>query len=264
MDALMNLSKKQRDMIIRIVKIAVFSSAIFVTVKLTLELNALTESSAAAFCFLIIVLLSAFFGDIYVAVTTSIIATLCFDYFYLPPVGTFHIDMFADWISLAAFLLTSVIISRLTASAAEHRTRTNILDKTMERMNEFGEWLLSVPRDQLTLSSISGKALNLFSLDYCSIHVYGSGKWRHFTGTASSGIPKEIEEKLEYLHDHPTALSELTEENILGVRLMKINEGDSTLALLAVRSKTLPDIVLGSIAYMIGIRINSEIKSGNI
>ncbi len=44
---------------------------------------------------------------------------LCFDYFYLPPVGTLSINSVPDWISLLSFLIVAVMISHLTASATQ-------------------------------------------------------------------------------------------------------------------------------------------------
>ncbi len=252
----MNLSTKQRDNLVRFGKMLGFAAAILVATKLTFHYGTLTNSSTAAFGFLIIVLLSAFFGDLFVAVSTSLVATLCFDYFYLLPVGKFTIAAFSDWISLAAFLAASVIISRLAASAAENRRKASILNKALAQLKEFGEWLLSMPHHGLTLTGIAQKALAVFSLEYCSIHVYGEGKWQHFTGAAATDIPAEIENRLKFFQDHSRELMELADEDMLGVRYVRISKGTATLALLAVKSETLPCEALGTIAYMIGVQLS--------
>lgn len=252
----MTTAIRHRATLIRCGKILVFPAAILGATKLTLEFATLTSASTAAFSFLIIVLLSAFFGDLLVAITTSFVATLCFDYFYLPPVGTFNISAFSDWISLAAFLLASVIISRLTASAAENTIKANALDKTLAQLKEFGEWLLSVPNDQFTLSGIAQEALRIFSLEYCSIHVYGEGKWKHYTGVSTSDISQEIENRLKFLQDHPADLMDLADESILGARYIQINKGATRLALLAVKSKTLSAAALKTMACMVGVQLS--------
>lgn len=233
-----------------------FAAAILGVTKLSLEFAALTSASTAAFSFLIIVLLSAFFGDLLVAITTSVIATLCFDYFYLPPVGTFTISAFSDWIALAAFLLTSVIISRLTAAAAENRAKAHVLGKSQAQLNEFGQWLLSMPHDQLTLSGMAQSVLRIFTLEYCSIHVYGAGKWQHYTGAASSAIALEVQNELERVQDHSTELAELADETVLGVRYVPINKGVTPLALLAVKSAALPADAAGTLACLIGVKLS--------
>jgi K+-sensing histidine kinase KdpD len=256
----MKLTIKQRAVLIRIAKLLAFNTAILAATKLTLEFGSLSNNSTAAFSFLIIVLLSAFFGDLFVAIITSFSAALCFDYFYLPPFGTFYINAFSDWISLAAFLLASIIISYLTASAEENKVKAIVLNKTLAQIKEFGERLLSIPPDQLTLAGITRDTLNTFSLDYCSIHVYGEGKWQHFTGSASSDIPQEIGNKLKYFEDHATDLLEIADEEAMGVTFAQINKGKSALALLAVKSKMLPAEAVGTIAYMIGVQLSNIMK----
>jgi K+-sensing histidine kinase KdpD len=257
----MNFTKKHRVVLVRCGKIFAFCAAILIATKLSLIFGALANTATAAFTFLIIVLLSAFFGDIVVAIITSLVATLCFDYFFLPPYGTFYIAAFSDWISLAAFLLTSVIVSRLTASAAENKGKGNVLNKTLVQIREFGEWLLSTPPDQLSLTVIAQKALNMFSLEYCSIHVHGEGKWRHFTGIAEpAAISTEIENRLNTLGDHSTELMDLANESMMGVRYAQISKGPSTLALLAVKGDTIPFDALEVIASMIGVQINTLMK----
>jgi two-component system, OmpR family, sensor histidine kinase KdpD len=256
----MNFAIKHRAAFIQCGKIFAFGAAILCMTKLTLSFGALTSSSTAAFIFLIIVLLSAFFGDLLVAIITSLVATLCFDYFYLPPVGTINITVFSDWISLFAFLLASVIISHLTASAAENKVKANVLTKTLVQLKIFGERLLSMPKDQLTLSGIAKETLNIFSMEYCSIHVYGEGKWQHYSGSASTGISLMIENRVNSFSHHPTDLMELADENMLGVQYMQIKKGMTTQALLVVKSKTLPADALGTIANMIGVRLSTIMK----
>jgi two-component system, OmpR family, sensor histidine kinase KdpD len=245
-----------RNALIRFGKMLGFSAAILLATKLTLMFGSIANASTSAFTFLVIVLLSAFFGDLLVAIVTSLVATLCFDYFYLPPVGTFTITAFPDWISLATFLLASVITSHLTALAAENRRKSNGLSGTLVKLEEFGKWLLAQTQEQLTLSTIAQKTLTMFSLEYCSIHVYGEGKWQHFSGTAAAKIPEEIENRLRILQDHSRNLSELADEDMLGVRYVQIIKGSSTLAILAVKSETLPAEAMGTIAYMIGVQLN--------
>ncbi len=78
-----------------------------------LHLNATTT----ALLFLLGVLgISAFYG-IRQAVLMSIIATLAFNYFFLPPIGTLTIADPQNWIALFAFLTTAVAASELSARA---------------------------------------------------------------------------------------------------------------------------------------------------
>jgi len=253
---------KHRVALVRATKMIMFAAAVLGMTTLTRDASAVANASTAAFGFLILVLLSAYFGDLPVAIATSLAAALCYDYFYLPPFGTLNIAAFSDWISLAAFLLASVIISRLTASAAECGRRAQALQQAMEQLKAFGDWLLALPDEQLTLAGMAQEAMCRFALDYCSIHVYGEGKWQHFSGSAASDLSREIEQCLEVSPDHTRSLLELADEHLLGVQYMQIDKRAAPLALLAVKSRTLPAAAIGVMACMIGVRLDKRSEGG--
>lgn len=54
------------------------------------------------------------------ALAASILAMLCFNFFFLPPFGTFDIAATDNWIALVAFLITAVTVGQLSA---RHKTR---------------------------------------------------------------------------------------------------------------------------------------------
>jgi two-component system sensor histidine kinase KdpD len=63
---------------------------------------------------LFILSLAAQWGLTY-AVVISLAATLCYNFFFMPPLGTWTISDPQNWVALLAFLSTSVIASRLSA-----------------------------------------------------------------------------------------------------------------------------------------------------
>jgi K+-sensing histidine kinase KdpD len=232
-------------------------SAIFITVKLTSE--NISNATIVTFIFLVIILFSAFFGDFFTAISVSIVATLCFNYFYLPPVGSFTIYSIADWISLFVFLLTAIAISSLTSSSAKIKNKNVMLEKTISRFQKFGFWLLSKTDDQLTLTEVAKEALIMFHLQYCSIHVHSEGKWQQYIGSASSIITKEIE-RLIAKKDHKMDLSELSDETGLGVRYFQIKKAEQMFAILAVKDSNLTPDSLSAIAYLIGLRLSNVLS----
>jgi K+-sensing histidine kinase KdpD len=73
--------------------------------------------SAIGFAYLIVVLMASVHGGLSCAMVTSIAATLCYNFFFFPPLHTFTIHDPANWVALTAFLLTSVTVSRLVIAA---------------------------------------------------------------------------------------------------------------------------------------------------
>jgi two-component system sensor histidine kinase KdpD len=246
----------------RIVLTLLFSGSILITTLIASEYGKIANASTVGFCFLILVLVSAFFADLTVAIATSVVATLCFNYFFLPPVGTWRIDAFDDWIALIAFLFTAVAISRLTAAASENASQRRTLERTQSRLKEFGLWLLSIPRQDLTFQKIAEGAVSQLGLGYCSLHLHTDEKWKHFYGTISDDLSKRVEENLRLSVERPFAV-ELIEEGSLGVRYTQIRKGMEPILVLVVKSTDLTVGGLNLLACMIGLLVQDILGKPN-
>ena len=75
-----------------------------------IHVNAIT----AGFFYLVAILIIATVGGLLEATIASIAAMLCFNYFFLPPVGTFTVADPQNWVALFAFLATSITASQLS------------------------------------------------------------------------------------------------------------------------------------------------------
>lgn len=73
----------------------------------------------AGFLLLVAVLGLATWGGWAVGAAASVAATLCLNFFFLPPTGTFTIDEPSNWVALACFLVASALVSRLVALARQ-------------------------------------------------------------------------------------------------------------------------------------------------
>src|SRR3954467_2280187 len=76
-----------------------------------------SNPTTIALAYLLLALFVASLGDLVAAVLASVVATLCFNYFFLPPLGTFTIADPHNWVALVSFLIVSIVASRLSASA---------------------------------------------------------------------------------------------------------------------------------------------------
>lgn len=254
------LTSAQQTILKKILLGIAFLASLVVVNAIALRLGQIVNPTTVAFAFLIIVVASAVFAGLAAAVVVSIVATLFFNYFYLPPIGRFIIYDSHNWVALFAFLFTSVVIGRLTASANENRHKAERLEFTLRGLKEFGSWLLLLPAETITLSEIAEGAVRIFSLEYCSIHVYAEGKWHHFSGTSVGKLSRDVADSLKIPQDHPTDLIELAEEQSLGVRYSRIRTSDQHIAVLVVKSNQLSSQALDAIASIIGIVLNEALR----
>jgi two-component system sensor histidine kinase KdpD len=68
------------------------------------------------------------------ALLASILAMLCFNFFFLPPLGTFTIAATDNWIALLAFLLTAITAGQLSARAKRRAEEAELGRHEIERL----------------------------------------------------------------------------------------------------------------------------------
>ncbi len=94
------------------------------------------SSTTVALTMLLAVLLIATVWGSSPAYLASVLAMLCFNFFFLPPVGTFHIADFQNWIALLTFLITSLVVGRLSAQAKKRAAIAEAGRNEVERLYE--------------------------------------------------------------------------------------------------------------------------------
>ena len=87
-----------------------------------------------ALTFVLIILFLAVAWGPKPAVLASLLAVGCFNFFFLPPVGTFHIAEPENWIALIAFLITAITTGQLSARAKLRADEANTARKEIERL----------------------------------------------------------------------------------------------------------------------------------
>src|SRR5215475_11166663 len=103
-----------------LVKLAVRCAASAIVVALlTLTYRAVihVNPTTAALTFLIGVLVVSANWGLRPAIFMAVLATLAFNYCFLPPIGTFTIADPQNWVALIAFLVTAVVASQLAERA---------------------------------------------------------------------------------------------------------------------------------------------------
>jgi two-component system sensor histidine kinase KdpD len=137
-----------------------------------------TNATTVALSYLLVVLVVAATSRLWVAVTTSVVAMFCINFFFLPPVGTLTIADPRNWVALFAFLTVSLVASNLSSVA---RTRT---DEAVARRDEVAR-LFDLSRDILLLTDsdeaiapLANLIARRFALVYVAICLPQGDDWR--------------------------------------------------------------------------------------
>jgi two-component system sensor histidine kinase KdpD len=103
---------------------------------------AIVNATTVGFAYLIVILLVAAQWGLAESVFASVIATICFNYFFLPPVGTWTIADPENWVALFAFLMSALIASELSNRARRRTAEANARKAEMERLYALSRALL--------------------------------------------------------------------------------------------------------------------------
>jgi len=127
--------------------------------------------TTVALTFLLVVLGVASRWGLTIATTTAIVATLAFNYFFLPPIGTFTIADPQNWVALLAFLISAILASRLSERARRETLNATRRRKEVERLYALSQNLLATENVMGLLNSIPRYVCDAFGLEAAAMYV---------------------------------------------------------------------------------------------
>ena len=105
------------------------------------------------------------------AVGASIAATVLFNYFFLPPVGTFTIADTRNWVALFAFLGTAIYASHLAARIREESEEANARRRESEMLYRLGRQLLQPENVAQLFNFIPSSVASAFNSPAVTLYI---------------------------------------------------------------------------------------------
>jgi two-component system sensor histidine kinase KdpD len=157
-----------------------------------------TNPTIVALSFLLVVLIVATLSWRWVAIATSIVAFLCFNYFFLPPVGSWTIADPQNWVALFTLLAVSIVASHLSAQARDRAIEATASRDELSRLFDLTCDLLLTPQTEDAIASVAGYVAQRFDLRAVSISLREADAWRlHHSGVRTIEVdPKQLDEAL--------------------------------------------------------------------
>ena len=197
-----------------------------------------------ALTYLVVILLIATRWGIAEATTASVVAMLCFNFFFLPPVRTFTIADPQNWVALVAFLLTAIVTSQLSGRARRRHVEALARQRDLERLYALTRSLLLLERGASIPGEIARRIADAFEL--ASVGVYDqrtdTAAW------AGAQEPPEADLKLQEVARRATTLREPS-----GLVVLAIQLGGAPIGSVAIPDIGLSDTVVQSIANLAAI-----------
>jgi two-component system sensor histidine kinase KdpD len=156
--------------------LAAWTSVSVVTTSYVLWIGT-TNHTIAALTYLLVVLVVATLSTRWVAISTSIFAFLCFNFFFFPPVGTFRIEYAEDWVTLFTLLAVSIVASQLSARARRRAQEATARRDELARLFDLTRDILLTTEAADALSLVARYITRRFALEGVAICLPGPGGW---------------------------------------------------------------------------------------
>lgn len=203
--------------------------------------------TTVALTFLLAVLIVSANWGLTIAVFMSFVAALAFNFFFLPPVGTFTIADTQNWVALFAFLLTAVIASNLSERVRREARAADERRQEVERLYSFSQELLVTENVVELLNAIPRHLVTAFGVSVAAIYVIDRDRVYRSAGDDEDISKDELK--------IATARSELIIDRERGRSFVPIRMGVRTLGVLAVGARGLSPQTLEAVAGLIAVAI---------
>jgi two-component system sensor histidine kinase KdpD len=200
--------------------------------------------TTVALSYLVTILMIATRWGIAEATIASILATLCFNVFFLPPVGTLTIADPQNWVSFVAFMLTSIIASQLSGRARQRNIDAIARQRDLERMYAVSRALLLTDDGVSIPAAIARSIAEAFELD--AVVLYDQQ-----TGTISRAGAAEIAGVEHTLQD--VARQAILVRDASGLVVAPVRLGGAPIGSLAVLGAQFSDTVLQAVVNLVAI-----------
>lgn len=227
--------------VLRIIGVLAAISIITFVYSRIIPVNATT----VALTYLIAILSIAAFWGLAESVAASIAAVLCFNYFFLPPVGTFTIADPQNWIALLAFLITSIVASQLSARAKQRAQLAVDRQLEMERLYALSRGILLAEGTRAAPKQIVLQIAQIFGFPVVVLY-------ERTTNEIHRAGPEDIiaiEEKLREAALQGTLFHDQSSRTLVAA----IRLGGEPFGSLAIRGASLSDTALQALSNLVAI-----------
>jgi two-component system sensor histidine kinase KdpD len=203
------------------------------------------NQTTVALSFLLAILaVSAVWGMV-VSVVMSVAAMLLFNYFFLPPIGTFTIADPQNWVALFAFLFTSIMGSQLSARIRKEANAAHGRRREVERLYAFSQKLLGEGNVIQLMNAIPNFLVDTFEAGAAELFVPQKDKF-YRSGYGAAQIDEE-QMKAAFLRD------ETVSDNLQGLHFLPIRMGVKPIGSLGISGARLSRQTLDAISSLVAI-----------
>jgi two-component system, OmpR family, sensor histidine kinase KdpD len=149
--------------------LAMIGAALFVVLVYRRILH--VNQTTVALTFLVMVQVAAFRWGLLYSASLAVGCTLLYNYYFLPPIGSFTIADPQNWIALFAWLLSAIVISQISENERRQKALSESRRSEMERLYEFSNQLLLEENLHNVASHAPRLVASTFAIDVVTLYV---------------------------------------------------------------------------------------------
>jgi two-component system sensor histidine kinase KdpD len=149
------------------------------------------NQTTTGFAYLLTVLFIASAWGLTQTIVASVVAMLCYNFFFLPPIGKFTIADPQNWIALGAFLVTGIVAGQLSASVRRQASAAIRRQLELERLYSLGRSILLDSGDHPVPSWLARHVAEAFDLQAVALFDTNS-RQTYMAGPEDLTFPPDI------------------------------------------------------------------------
>jgi two-component system sensor histidine kinase KdpD len=193
--------------------------------------------------YVVVILLVASGWGVVEATTGSLAAAVCFNIFFLPPVGTLTIADPQNWVALVTFLLTGTVASQLSGRARRRHVEAISRQRDLERLYSVSRSLLLSPGRPSMAAAIARHVAEAFDFERAAVY---DARTETVSWAGATEIPS-VEQKLHEVARQAVSVHEAS------MLVVAIRLGGAPIGSLAIPEGGLSDTVVQSVANLAAI-----------
>jgi two-component system sensor histidine kinase KdpD len=201
------------------------------------------DLTVTGFLYLIIVVLQSLIGDFVSSAVVSIIADLCLNFFFAPPLFSFRVSDSSDFWALIAFLITGLVITRLTTKVRRQMQVSDLHRRHLKLLYELLQRLFALDRREEVLPKSVVLFRTVFSLRSACIFD-GINVELHSDGDSRSGLGDRTRAAYISRKDSDDAVS--------GVFTRTLHAGGNTIGAIGFEGLQSAELTAGPLAELAG------------
>jgi two-component system, OmpR family, sensor histidine kinase KdpD len=236
----------QRVLAGRIIGFAVATTVVASIAYFYRHILHVNQTTVALTFILAILAVSAVWG-MAVSIFMSVAAVLTFNYWFLPPVGTFTIADPQNWVALFAFLVTAIMGSKLSSRIRQEADEAHHRRREVERLYRFSRKLLGEGNVIQLMNAIPDYIVESFEAGAAELFLPQKEKF-YRSGFGASQLDDE-KMKLAFLND------EITTEPQQGLYFIPVRLGVRPIASLGISGSQLSRQSVEAVSTLVAIAI---------